>query len=320
MLLVNIQGDILDTTNNENIDYMVIKNELIDEFDFSYIEKFNEEDFDYINEYIIDDSDLIYNYNGHNYDEFDDYLANLSENGFYEVEEIVLHSTRSLYDPISVIHDGKRFLFKLNHGFSLYKCDKCKLEFLDYVDEYYDWASEKRSIQGDLCIHCYARNLKEFRKKVVRKALKKLEDNNGIKFSKQQLYLSKLYNGHLNKNIGGFYADIVLEDKKIIIEYDGSGHWMKTVFDDKLTKEDVDKRDIEREIILNQLGYRVLRIVSEKDLLPYDEVLLKVLSRAENHFEKGSMKYVVNVNETYKRNELRKIKNTDNITEMKEGK
>lgn len=47
---------------------------------------------------------------------------------------------------------------------------------------------------------------------------------NGIRVSKGQVAIAKYFHGSLNTNILGYFADIVIIEKKIIIEYNGSGH------------------------------------------------------------------------------------------------
>lgn len=45
-----------------------------------------------------------------------------------------------------------------------------------------------------------------------------------IPISNQQFYIGNLLNRKLNKYIKNGFADITLEDKNIIIEYDSGGH------------------------------------------------------------------------------------------------
>ena len=67
--------------------------------------------------------------------------------------------------------------------------------------------------------------------------------------SKQQRYLCKLLTGdliNLNKFLNNCICDIMLKDKKIIIEYDGGGHWMQ-VDRGWMTLEEFTHKEIIRE-------------------------------------------------------------------------
>ena len=107
--------------------------------------------------------------------------------------------------------------------------------------------------------------------------------NGSQKSSKQQRYLHNIYSGELNYPIKYFDVDICLLDEKITIEYDGSGHNLPVKFN-KMTQEEFDQREIMRFNVLKREGYKQMRIISRKDLLPSDEILLQMLSIAREYF------------------------------------
>lgn len=93
---------------------------------------------------------------------------------------------------------------------------------------------------------------------------KSLTHVNGVRVSKGQATLAKELGGALNIFIEGYYADIVLEDKGIIIEYDGSGHNLSVIMGKK-TQEEFDKKEKLREKVFREKGWKVFRVVNSKD-------------------------------------------------------
>lgn len=114
---------------------------------------------------------------------------------------------------------------------------------------------------------------------------------NGIPCSKNQKYISELYNGKINEYINGYYIDILLQDK-IYFEYDGSGHDLGVKMG-KITEEEFKNKEIKRYYILKNKGYKQISFISKsKRKLPSDEVLLNIKeisieylkSKDENHW------------------------------------
>lgn len=101
--------------------------------------------------------------------------------------------------------------------------------------------------------------------------------------SKQQLYICNLYNGELNYPIKKYNMDILYEN--IDIEVDFGGHDLQVKLG-TITKEEFDRREMIRNIIIKREGYKVVRIVSRKDKIPCDEILLEMLKYMKNYFQK----------------------------------
>lgn len=101
--------------------------------------------------------------------------------------------------------------------------------------------------------------------------------------SKQQYYLCELYNGRLNYPLKMYNLDIYLKDEKIDIEYDGSGHSMSYKLGN-MTEEEFNRREIIRNVTVKNAGIKQMRIISTKDKLPSDQILLQMLNHARKYF------------------------------------
>lgn len=115
------------------------------------------------------------------------------------------------------------------------------------------------------------------------KANKTLCKNGNIRTSKQQIYLCNLYDGKINFPIKYYPVDICLPEEKLVIEYDGAGHRLRVVLG-SLTQEEFNKKEIIRNAIIKKEGYKQMRIISSKDKLPPDSILLQMLQDTRNYF------------------------------------
>lgn len=102
--------------------------------------------------------------------------------------------------------------------------------------------------------------------------------NNITATSKQQLHINKLYNGILNYPIDMYFADILID--KLIVEYDGGGHNLNVKYH-TLTEEEFNNKELSRENIFINNGYKIFRIICNDDKLPSDDILLKIKEIAE---------------------------------------
>lgn len=110
-----------------------------------------------------------------------------------------------------------------------------------------------------------------------------LYKNGTRRMSLQQIYLNNIYGGELNFQIKYYDADICLLDEKIVIEYDGSGHNLPVKFG-KMTQEEFNHKELIRDKVIKREGYKQMRIISSKDLLPSDEILLQMLDITRKYF------------------------------------
>lgn len=118
---------------------------------------------------------------------------------------------------------------------------------------------------------------------VKSKIANSLYNNNSAPCSKQQLYLCDLFMGNLNYPIHGYNTDICLIDEKITIEYDGGGHFL-SVKRGELTEKEFNQKELVRDQCIKREGYKVMRIISRKDYLPSDTILLQMLQYARDFF------------------------------------
>lgn len=118
---------------------------------------------------------------------------------------------------------------------------------------------------------------------IQRKIYDKYKSNgHTYKCSTQQAYLSKLLNGELNIPLVGYWADIILENEKIDLEYDGGAHRANCDFYHKITSEEFDLKERKREEDIYERGYKTIRIISKRDKIPSDEVILNLIDEFKN--------------------------------------
>lgn len=107
--------------------------------------------------------------------------------------------------------------------------------------------------------------------------------NSSQKISKQQRYICNLYQGVLNFPVKYYNVDIYLLNDNLIVEYDGGGH-MLNVIAGRETMEEFNQKEIVRYNVIKREGYKIMRIISTKDLLPSDSILLRMLEHAKQYF------------------------------------
>lgn len=125
----------------------------------------------------------------------------------------------------------------------------------------------------------YVTQLPEVRKK----ASETLYKNQTMCTSKQQEYIANLYNMVLNYPILYWSVDMYDESNNLCIEYDGGGHFLEIEIG-KVSQEEFDNKELVREKMIRQEGCKIIRIISRKDNLPSDEILLQMLSDAKQYF------------------------------------
>jgi very-short-patch-repair endonuclease len=132
---------------------------------------------------------------------------------------------------------------------------------------------------------------------IQRKACETMYKNGTVPTSKQQIYLYELFGIDLNMPIDIFHADILLEDN-IICEYDGGGHRLK-VFSGRISSEQFNKRQEERDKIIKEHGYKIIRIISRKDHIPSDEIILDIINRAKDYLKSSHSWFEIDIDNSY---------------------
>jgi len=100
--------------------------------------------------------------------------------------------------------------------------------------------------------------------------------------SKTQRYLNSILKGELNYPIDKCRLDIAFPDKKIYVEYDGSGHDV-SVTAYGASREKFDRNEIRRKAFLQSLGWKIIRIISRKDFLFEEKLILELIKDAEKY-------------------------------------
>ena len=138
--------------------------------------------------------------------------------------------------------------------------------------------------------------------------------------SRQQKYIHFLIGGTLNKRICGSLADIYMEKENIIIEHDGSGHFLgDKINGNKTPSKESLLREKEREDKIINNGYKMIRFIATKDRIPSDEVILNLIEEFKNSdfkvvridFEKGTIEKDYKEKSRHNFGELRKITQKD---------
>ena len=133
---------------------------------------------------------------------------------------------------------------------------------------------------------------------IKNKALDSFQFNHTGPSSRAQRYINHILNGTLNKHICGSLVDIYMEKENIIIEYDGSGHFLNDKMNGNIfpTKESLLCEKQREDKIINN-GYRMIRFIADKDRIPSDEVILNLIEGFKNsdfkviriNFEEGTI-------------------------------
>lgn len=163
--------------------------------------------------------------------------------------------------------------------------DKCRDTCLERYGFKYPMQSEE--IQEKSKITCKSNFGVEYPSQspeVGEKTAKALFSKNSVQISKQQLYLHNLFGGELNFPLNKYNIDICFPNKNLAIEYNGGGHNLQVKLGN-MTKEEFKKREIVRNNVLKNEGYKIITISSINDKLPTDKVLLCMLSDSQKYFD-----------------------------------
>ena len=132
----------------------------------------------------------------------------------------------------------------------------------------------------------YLMKIPEVAEKRVKEMMKTKSKMGILPSSRQQEYLHKIYGGVKNYVVSSCALDIALLENMIDIEFDGSGHNLRVVHGD-CTQEEFDRKEVGRKYYLKSKGWKDFRIISLKDKLPNDKVLLEMLCISKEWFSEG---------------------------------
>jgi hypothetical protein len=119
-----------------------------------------------------------------------------------------------------------------------------------------------------------------------KKAKETMYKNGTAPCSKQQKYICNLLSGELNYPQGKLNLDIAFPDKSIYIEYDGGMH-KGQVFFGNMSEKEFNDYERKRYWTLKRKGWKMIKIISEKDFLPSDDMIKTMYNDAINLIDKG---------------------------------
>lgn len=217
-------------------------------------------------------------------------------------------------------------LTKTRKSFVKVKCDYCgetyTTNWLNYLNV------KKRTItKKDSCRKCFPLKNKEScitvygtdnpmkdettKQKCLSGAIRTKFKNGSMTMSKQQRYLCELLGGKANYPQSNVFLDVAFPDKNIYLEYDGGGHDYSVKIG-RESKEEFNQHEIVRSCFLKSLGWKQIRIKSEKDYLPCQSMIYKLMSIAMHHLTDKSW-IVFNIDNST-------IKTSDGVQKFEYGK
>lgn len=87
----------------------------------------------------------------------------------------------------------------------------------------------------------------------------------------------------MNFPISFYLSDICFPEEELDIEVDFGGHNLSVKLGN-ITQEEFNQKEIIRNNIIKREGYKQMRIISSKDYLPSDEILLQMLDHTRKYF------------------------------------
>lgn len=197
----------------------------------------------------------------------------------YGVENVFLNKEIQDKRSATLIEKyGTKYPLQNEECFTKYKHTNMERYGAEHIPQLEETKQKVRKTNFKNCGYEYYMQSPEFLEKWFAKY-----GSNFVKSSRQQQYLCNLYDGILNHPFKCFALDIYIPKDKLDIEFDGSGHRMSIALGD-IAEEDFEKKELYRNVALNKEGYKQMRIISTKDLLPSDQVLLEMLNYARNYF------------------------------------
>lgn len=104
--------------------------------------------------------------------------------------------------------------------------------------------------------------------------------------SRPQRWVCAVLGGELNHPVGQLQIDCALVDRRVAVEYDGSGHDASVRFC-KVTAEQFAANERRRDRVLHDAGWRLIRLASHRDLVPSEAALRELVARAEAYLDTG---------------------------------
>lgn len=118
---------------------------------------------------------------------------------------------------------------------------------------------------------------------IQQKAKASLYQNKTCPTSQQQCYINSIYGGELNYPFRNYNLDIFIKEFNLDIEVDFGGHNLSVKLG-RMTQEEFDRKELIRDMYVKREGIKIMRIISSRDKLPSDAILLQMLIEAKQYF------------------------------------
>jgi len=169
--------------------------------------------------------------------------------------------------------------------------DKTHITMFKRYGFYYNSQTlEFKNSYKETCLKKYGVNHPMKNEVIQNKVLKSIIKSRYLKgnapYSTQQKYLYNLLGGELNYAVDKLWLDIAFLIDKIYIEYDGSGHDLRVKYGD-INRKDFELKTRNRYYYLKKYNWKMIRIISLKDRLPSDEVILQMIEYAKEYLNEG---------------------------------
>lgn len=134
--------------------------------------------------------------------------------------------------------------------------------------------------------------VKKIAEEVTKKSFETIYKNGSQSCSSEQKHIFEIIGGELNYLFESFWLDIFFKNDNIYLEYDGSGHDISVKYH-KISEEDFKKKEIIRYKLLKSRGLKEIQIISRKDILPADDILLNMVNVSFDVLKNNLSDYIV---------------------------
>lgn len=125
---------------------------------------------------------------------------------------------------------------------------------------------------------------------LVERLVQSINKGIGVKTSSQQRMICEMVNGTLNYIVGRYFADILIPNTNIIIEYNGGGHYIRLKYNE--TEEELYQREFKRYDYIVSRGYKIITLIAPSNIIPQQNQLEDIISYSKKLFENNNIKFL----------------------------
>lgn len=173
------------------------------------------------------------------------------------------------------------------------KIEKTNVEKYGYKNPFSNKEIQEKIKKSNLETYGYeyiTQNEEEMKRRTIKRN-KTMRENNLAPTSRQQQYIYDVVGGVLNLPVDTCFLDIAFPDELIYIEYQGSGHNLSVKLG-KETEESFKRKEINRYYYLKNIGWKMIEVVSKKDVLPNEKELSLIVGFAKNYIRETNSSYI----------------------------